>query len=457
MHNLTKKIFFLFLLIVLLFSFNACKEKECEKNIDCFKKGYTGICKENKCQFNPIPNFCGNGICEKDENKCTCSTDCGPCSGVVKGTKNLVQKCINNECSQDVSATNPISYNKDINYGGDSFDANVLFNQPFNLKKDKLKLSLMLSSQNKKNKEEFIKNVEITAKTTDGRTVVIARKDINKYLWISGSKIEEELILDFPSNKLEGELKNLVLTINYEYISKSYSKTTKKNGALKMTLSNIKFIYVSPNIKYPCPDSCDDNNPATRDYCDPITHFCMQDYIDNVCGNFKCEENENKCICPIDCGPCEGDIGDYLTLKCELNECNAKLKTAEVEVKSVLDERNIGPIKLINNYIYDIPFNVNEDKFQLKFELYSLPEEVSNVKIETVRILSGTDEIGKVQPKKRITEQGIEVDVLVKEISDFEEENAINLKIWYEYTKNEETIKGSYTKSLGKIIFINPK
>lgn len=451
-----KKIIFFSFLMILLFAFSACKEKECEKDIDCFKKGFTGKCVDNKCQYTIIQNFCGNGLCESGENKCSCPEDCGLCSGAVQGSKNLVQKCVNGACLQDTAASKPVSYNKDVNYGGDSFNVNVVFNQPFNVKKDKVDLNIILSSKNERNKDEFIKDVEISAKTSDNRNIVIARKEINKHLWASGSEIEEEIILDFPFSKVEEELKTIVLKINYEYTLISLGKETEKSGTLNVPL-NAVLLYVYPTIDYPCPLSCDDNDPATRDYCDSATHFCMHEYIEGVCGNYKCESGENKCTCPKDCGPCEGDVGKYLSLKCENDECIAKLKTTEVEVKSILDERNIGAIKLINNYIYDQPFNINEDKFHLEFKIYSLPEDISEIKIDAVRVLEGTDELGKVEPKQKISEQGNNVDVLLNPISSYEDEKSIILKIWYSYLRNGETIKGSYTKSLGNIVFINPK
>ncbi|MEM5855639.1 MAG: hypothetical protein QXK48_02780 [Candidatus Aenigmatarchaeota archaeon] len=43
-----------------------------------------------------ISKYCGNGICEKNENRCNCPKDCGECQGSCGTCKE--QKCINDIC-----------------------------------------------------------------------------------------------------------------------------------------------------------------------------------------------------------------------------------------------------------------------------------------------------------------------------------------------------------------------
>jgi hypothetical protein len=52
-----------------------------------------------------------------------------------------------------------------------------------------------------------------------------------------------------------------------------------------------------------CPESCDDSNACTRDYCSLQTSFeCKHDEIKPCCGNHQCEPSEDFANeCPQDC------------------------------------------------------------------------------------------------------------------------------------------------------------
>ncbi len=67
----------------------GCEKPECERSNECTSKEYkTAACVEGKCQYSPIPNKCGNGLCEKsaNENVCSCPQDCktSKCEGKYK-------------------------------------------------------------------------------------------------------------------------------------------------------------------------------------------------------------------------------------------------------------------------------------------------------------------------------------------------------------------------------------
>lgn len=101
-----------------------------------------------------------------------------------------------------------------------------------------------------------------------------------------------------------------------------------------------------------CPESCDDGNPCTKDFCSPETDYqcehspivgategcqelvetcrqyqcleseCQVVTLADCCGNEKCEAEENWESCPQDCercddgNPCTEDIYSYETGKC---------------------------------------------------------------------------------------------------------------------------------------------
>jgi hypothetical protein len=75
-----------------------------------------------------------------------------------------------------------------------------------------------------------------------------------------------------------------------------------------------------------CPNSCDDFNECTEDYCSDETNFkCVHKPIDNCCGNGKCEIGETYENCADDCPNCDDsdscteDSYDY-----HLKECSHK-------------------------------------------------------------------------------------------------------------------------------------
>ena len=57
----------------------GCEKAECQLKVDCEDKdAYSAACLNGKCSYSPIPNMCGNGMCEKNsnENFCSCPQDC---------------------------------------------------------------------------------------------------------------------------------------------------------------------------------------------------------------------------------------------------------------------------------------------------------------------------------------------------------------------------------------------
>lgn len=456
-----KAVFVIFLIFVFLLA--ACSKKGCETALDCTPKhAFSAACINNECVYSPIPGICGNTLCETGENKCTCPQDCGPCTGPVQGSKYLIQKCVRNQCLQDVpeNKIKPVFDSKEVSNRGDKFRIETFYNNPFNLKKDLFKVKISLISQGPKNRNERITGLELSGVTADRKTVGLSSKKVNKVLWSANSFIKEDLILSIPTSKIEGLIKNLVLTVNYEYVfQQTPTKTLQKKSAFKVNLGS-GFVFVKPASVYPCPESCDDNNPGTRDYCGPETnYFCAHEPIPGTCGNFICESFENKCTCPVDCGPCSGSAGSFLNFVCIKDECKTVLKPGiSATPTSIFDERKISGIALNNNYEFNNPFNIKSDKFVLKLSLYSLPSDISNFKIESVRLLDGAHLIAEDSVNQVISTSSPRlISITIPGLSLPEEEHSTVLKVWYSFNRDGKTYKGTFSKSLGKITFINPE
>lgn len=72
-----------------------------------------------------------------------------------------------------------------------------------------------------------------------------------------------------------------------------------------------------------CPEFCDDKNACTEDSCSKQTNYkCQHDFINDCCGNTKCEISELYESCPADCPDCDdnnkctADSYDYHEQKC---------------------------------------------------------------------------------------------------------------------------------------------
>lgn len=441
--------------IVALLLLAACGE--CSKDTDCASRtAFSAACVDSKCTYTPIPDVCGNNRCDGNENKCTCPQDCGRCEGKVAGTQYLGEKCDGDTCVEDVIVpTKPIYSAADIGVAGDKFKLETEYQSPFNIRKDTFITTLTLTSA--ANDNIRIKSLELTGLTSDRRTILLGTKQVNKPIWTPGQAILEQLPLDFPTGDLEGELTNLQLSIVYDYVITQGGKETLREATMKHRYMD-RFIFVKPSVTYACPASCDDNNPATRDSCGPETNFfCRHEPIPNTCGNFVCDARENKCTCPQDCGPCQGDIGQFLTLSCKSAQCVPILKSdVPVEENSIFDDRSLGPIQLNNNYNFNNPFNVKEDAFELLFSVYRIDPLITDFKITTIRLLEGQQQIAELQFNQNVGKTPVMASLTIPSLAQPEETRQVALAVWYSYKQSGNDRQGNYQKPLGKIVFLNP-
>ncbi|MBU0979468.1 MAG: hypothetical protein KJ709_01560 [Nanoarchaeota archaeon] len=57
-----------------------------------------------------------------------------------------------------------------------------------------------------------------------------------------------------------------------------------------------------------CPESCDDLDDCTRDHCSDSTDYVCAHDPQACCGDGNCDDGENKCTCPTDCGNCNSTM-----------------------------------------------------------------------------------------------------------------------------------------------------
>lgn len=445
--------------IALLVILAACSKKECESAADCTAKprdAFTPACVNYNCTYTPIPNVCGNAICEGSagENKCTCAQDCGTCSGKVPGTKYLVQKCEGSDCLQAPRSQKPVYASSKAKYSGDSFSIDVIYNTPFNLKKDTFGVDISLSNEGPGIAKRKIERAELRAKTADNREIVLARKEISRPIW-TGLNVHEEMILDFPTVEKEAELKNLVLEIAYTFDKGG----TQKSGTLRTTYKE-KFLFVNPQGPQKCPESCDDGNDATKDICGPQTnYFCKHEPIALKCGNFVCEPQagENKCTCAQDCGPCAGPAGSFMSYSCIKDSCKATINAdVNIEEKTIYDEKNIGPITFANTYSYNNPFDVSKNSLTIKFEILKKEDTVSRATIKNVRVLDRQELLAREQVDADVIHSPHTISIKLPTLSVPEKTRSPVISVDYVYTREGADLQGTMQKKLDKITFIQP-
>ncbi len=473
----TKKIITIISLFLLILA--GCGG-ECKKDSDCVKKCFEGSCQDKVCQYDPLPNCCGNNIKENTEdgkpgNECTCPLDYGQCSAKGKSSQYIQYSCNadKTECNTDVKPSINVETQQitDTFSGTGSIKFSVVskINQPFNIDKDTFQMRIKLDQiPSTTTSNVRITGITITATNSKRQTVTLASKKIDRNLWDLGSETQEDIIFDEISSNEEEELKSVKIKISYDYDYKSGSATTKKTGTAENTIKLDKFIYLNPSMTRACPGSCDDDNDATKDYCSKDTgFFCKHDPISGKCGNHECEAGENPCTCQEDCGKCEGDIGMYLEKSCYKDSCVAAKKEGVTEKEeTVLDEIKTSSFKVTSKYTYYQPFNLKESELKAEFTLETKEDDFSSFRIKYIRVFESSKllfEAKESDISKRFTSVGSSLEVKIK--PDFttaskEESKSITLEVGYEYevqtTSGVDKKEGKKSKSLSKIDFISP-
>lgn len=432
------------------------EEKVCPASCDDGNPCTVDSCSEETeymCTHTPIPG---------------CVPECPePCMGPAGNYMEIKCDPIAKRCAADVKEGVKISTSALTNEMlsmGNKFRVITTYSQPFNTKKDLFNVKVSLSSIGQGISNIKLKSAELTGLDPNRQTVTLGEKSINKFLWNTDTVVEEGIRIDFPTSEYDGEFTNVKLKVNYEYQQTYAGQTQTRTAVFEVTLRGVTFIWMKPEMTYQCPDSCDDGNPGTADICNKGTgYFCTHQPIPGKCGNYICDPTENKCTCEIDCGPCTGDAGQYLSYLCANKECKTMIKTGVIQQPDTrLDEKNRNFYYLQNSYSFVNPFNVNSDTFSLEFKLYNKQESVGGVKIVEAKLLDQRSEVASVVINEMLNAVGstVTAELPVTSFVGNEDDKSINLRIdvEYQYTTatGTELRKDNFLTSLGTITFINP-
>lgn len=420
---------------------NPCTIDDCSKETDY------------DCENNPIPG---------------CTLDCGvPCIGPAGQYMEMQCDPATKQCASNIKAGLKVSTSSLTNEmisAGSKFRVITTYNQPFNMKGEMFNVKISLNQIGTGISNIKIKKIEMSGLDTNRQTVTMGESIVNKYVWTTETTVEDNLIIDFPTSNDDGQFTNIKLRISYDYNQAYAGQLQSKTATFEITLRGVTFAWINPGMTGQCPSSCDDYNPGTADVCNAQTrYFCDNQPIPGKCGNFICDQTENKCTCAADCGPCEGDAGQYLSFTCSANECKTALKSGMIqETISKVDDKNRNFYYLQNKYTYKNPFNVNTDSFELEFNLYNKQAAVGAIRIVSAKLLDRTTELASASIGKNLNMIGdtATASFQISQFTAHEEDKSLTLKIEVEYdyttVSGTEQRKDSFASSLGTITLINP-
>ncbi len=229
-----------------------------------------------------------------------------------------------------------------------------------------------------------------------------------------------------------------------------------------------------------CPETCDDGNACTTDYCTKETNnLCVHDLItDCHVGNKKCEPElgETKCNAPADCGKCGittfNITSSYLEPWCdEVDRCVLAVKQSEEITPQPFSKiLSLSGFKVSFKATFNQIFNIDEDLIVFEIELTdistnTIEPQVSKIQyiatINRKEIILGETNVEKIMfdiGDKATDEMMISYEYPGQEF----ELKTSKLKVFYEYKyrtagRDDEIKRGSVDYSIvSPLIFVNP-
>jgi len=501
---MSRNFFFLFLIIISSIFIAGCGD-ECMSEDDWRDSGnkFAGKCYEYSCskvtdyKVKPIPvKGCtyGNGKCDDGtkgnpdlgETRCNSPSDCTPSCGKSSG-EYIKEQCFDKFsgklCEGKIDEKDPCECVSDINQdkitmdsstikisksGLGTFSGKIEYQKPFDLKRSTVNVNFQIGSWATGVQEVTVTGVEIYGKKNKVE-MKLGELLTDKTLWSENMEFIDKIILHELFGDDEGTVTSLRMVVKIDYFVKGIPKSAEVTQTFKLS----ELEYIKPSRDIACTIAlCNDNNPGTKDECmKQGTAFCVYSPIANKCGNYKCDVSEDKCTCPIDCGPCDGAVGSYMQYSCVAKKCQATLDPKVETVKQVTKElsKTVGPYLLKHEIVYNTPYiNLQKDTIAFNIILANPGKSVGALKIKSISIFKdSTSRWMKLTVSASLAkiDDVFYINLPLKSVPVLEEEalGALKFKVDYEYpvqSGDTATTKvGTYEVSLTmspKVSFINP-
>lgn len=375
------------------------------------------ICVSGECLLDNEAICCGNKECQEGENECSCPQDCGKC----ESTEQFMKKECNddNECVGflNTEIIDKSSQTMSVPAGGNtvlSFSAS--FDNPFILGHSKFNIKIKPDKLDDKTEIEIMR-IKIFDNDRNILTL-LGEKDINQRLYTINSEIDEDFILKVDRNNSNTEeflQKSSAIKIEVIYDTHSidyYGQPTKKSNSFQRDLKDVMNIVIPPDNQ--CIEAdCNDNNPCTQDACVKVNgyEYCDNSYIlnRNCCGNKQCDQGEDKCSCPVDCGECDYDYGKSISYACNKeNKCVPQVREGIQEEKSFVFKSSLAEsyVSFEAKLTYDNPWNI-DDTMKIEITLLDVKEMTVDATIKSIRIMAtDVEALGELEPDDEFMEVG---------------------------------------------------
>lgn len=175
------------------------------------------------------------------------------------------------------------------------------------------------------------------------------------------------------------------------------------------------------------------------------------------CVENKCDYTKEVKVIKDDCSDCKERQGyELICDKSTGFSCDYKSRpNVVVKQNNIFEERREAGILFNIHYVFNSPFNVQNDTFDIKLMIKEMPQNINSVRLDTIRLLEGQQEIMAINPKKLLTSnKEITIPIKIPSQSLEEVKRGITIGVWFDYNKDNKPNKHKFQKQISERLTI---